>query len=75
MTTIILDDEVIKQVIAVGHYQNAQEAVLRVLTDYVQQHQPTPSFFEQLRVPEDVADDGLSALFERDKDSGRNVEL
>jgi hypothetical protein len=75
MTTITLDDAVINEVIAVGHYQNAQEAVLHVLTDYVRQHKPSPTFFEQLRVPDDVAGDDLSVLFERNKDGGRNIEL
>ena len=32
MTTITLDDKVIKEVIAVGHYRNAQEAVANILT-------------------------------------------
>lgn len=75
MTTITLDDEVINEVIAVGHYKNAQEAVLKILLDYVQQHKKEPSFFDQLRVSDDVADDELVVLFERDKDTGRNIEL
>lgn len=75
MTTITLDDAVIKEVIAVGYYQNAQEAVLHVLTDYVRQHKKTPTLFEQLRVADNVAGDDLSVLFERNKDSGRTVEL
>jgi hypothetical protein len=75
MTTITLDDDVINEVIAVGHYRNAQEAVLKILADYVQQHKKEPSFFDQLRVSDDVADDELAVLFERDKDTGRNIEL
>ncbi|MDD4929738.1 MAG: type II toxin-antitoxin system VapB family antitoxin [Gallionella sp.] len=75
MTTITLDDEVINEVIAVGHYRNAQEAVLKILADYVQQHKQTPSFFDQLRVSDDIADDELAVLFERDQDTGRNIEL
>lgn len=73
MTTIILDDKVINEVISVGHYQNAQEAVQEILADYLQQHKKGPSFFEQLRVADDVADDGLAVLFERDKDTGRTT--
>jgi hypothetical protein len=30
MTTISLDDNVINEVIAVGHFRNAQEAVLNI---------------------------------------------
>jgi hypothetical protein len=75
MTTITLDDKVINEVIAVGHYQNAQEAVLKVLMEYVHQHKRETSFFDQLRLNEDVADDQLAALFERNKDIGRNVDL
>jgi hypothetical protein len=75
MTTITLDDSVVNEVIAVGHYRNAQEAVLNVLTDYVRQHKKEPSFFDQLRLTEDAADDQLALLFERNKDAGRNVEL
>ena len=75
MTTVTLDDHVIKEVIAMGHYRNAQEAVVTILTDYVRQHKPTPTFFEQLRLNNDAADDQLAVLFERNKDTGRNVEL
>ena len=73
MTIITLDDDVINEVIAVGHYRNAQEAVLRILADYVQQHKQAPSLFDQLRVPDEVADNDLAALFERDQDFGRVV--
>lgn len=75
MTTITLDDTVLNDVIAVGHYQNAQEAVLHVLTDYVRQHKQARSLFEQLRVADEVAGDDLSVLFERNQDHGRNIEL
>ncbi|MBT9098866.1 type II toxin-antitoxin system VapB family antitoxin [Methylovulum psychrotolerans] len=30
MTTITLDDQLINEVVAVGHYQNPQEAVLHI---------------------------------------------
>ena len=75
MTTITLDDKVIKEVIAVGHYRNAQEAVVNILTDYVRQHKKQPTLFDQLRLNEEAADDQLAELFERNKDTGRNVEL
>jgi hypothetical protein len=75
MTTITLDDALINEVIAVSHNQNAQEAVVKILADYLQQHKNEPAFFEQLRLADDYADDDLDLLFERNKDTGRNVEL
>jgi methionine salvage enolase-phosphatase E1 len=38
MTTITLADALINEVIAVGHFTNAKEAVVTVLTDYLLQH-------------------------------------
>ena len=38
MTTISIDEQLIKEVIAVSDYQNAQEAVIKILAEYVQQH-------------------------------------
>lgn len=70
MTTITLDDAVINEVIAVSHIQNAQEAVRKVLMDYLQQVKKTPPLFEQLRLADSETDD---VLFERDKDMGRDV--
>lgn len=40
MTTISIDDRLINEVIAVSHYQNAQEAVTRILADYLAQNKP-----------------------------------
>jgi hypothetical protein len=37
MTTISIDDLLINEVIAVSHYQNAQEAVVKILADYLEQ--------------------------------------
>lgn len=37
MVTITLDDDFINEIITIGHYQNAQEAVIKILTDYMQQ--------------------------------------
>jgi len=75
MTTITIDDNLINELIAVSHYQNAQEAVIKVLSDYLQQHKNKQSFFEQLRLVDDYTDDEMVLLFERDKDTGRNIEL
>ena len=75
MTTIILDDALVNEVIAVSQNQNTQEAVISILADYLQQHKQQPNFFDQLRLNEDFVDDELALLFERDKDSGRKIEL
>lgn len=76
MTTITLDDHVINEVVAIGHYQNVQEAVRTILNEYLQQHKQVPTLFDQLRVPNDIADDALAAkLFERNSDKGRDIEL
>ena len=36
MTTITIDDELINNVLAVSHYSHPQEAVEKILTDYLQ---------------------------------------
>ncbi len=41
----------------------------------LQQHNQQPTFFEQLRLYDESADDDLVFLFERNKDTGRNIEL
>ena len=75
MTTITLDDALIDKAIAVSHTQNAQEALTKIITFYLQQHKQQPAFFEQLRLVDESADDELALLFERNKDTGRNIEL
>jgi hypothetical protein len=75
MTTITIDDQLINEVIAVSHYQNAQEAVIKILADYVQHQKQQPPLFEQLRLTDDCADDELALLFTRDPDTGRTIEL
>jgi Arc/MetJ-type ribon-helix-helix transcriptional regulator len=74
MTTITLDDELINQVIAKSPYKNADEAVRRILSDYLQQHKDK-TFFEQLCLKNGIGDDDLALLFERDKDTGRDIVL
>ncbi len=99
MMTITLDDNLVNQVVAVTHYHNAQEAVIKALSEYVQQHEkkepniaqllampngvdidfkpPRASFnfSEQLRLSDDVRGDDLALLFEREKDTARNIDL
>lgn len=65
MTTIIIDDQLINEVIAVSHYQNTQEAVIKILADHVQHQKQQPTLFEQLRLTDDYADDELALLFTR----------
>jgi len=74
MTTITIDDEMISELVAVSHFKNAQEAVIKILTDYLQQHKKEPTLSDQLRLVVDYADDDLPLLFERNKDTGRSVE-
>jgi hypothetical protein len=75
MTTITLDDALISEVIAISHQQNPQEAVAKILVDYLQQHKNKPSLFNQLRLVGDSAGDDLEILFQRDQDTGRSLEL
>lgn len=56
----------INEVIAVSQNQNAQEAVVKILADYLQQHKKEPAFFEQLRLADNFTDDEFALLFERD---------
>ena len=65
MTTITIDDQLINEVIAVSHYQNAQEAVVKILADYVQHQKQQSPLFDQLRLIDDCADDELALLFTR----------
>ena len=75
MTTITLDDDLINEISSLERCQNIQEVVSKILFDYVRQHKQVSPLFDELRLSEDVADDDLPLLFERDKDSGRNIEL
>jgi hypothetical protein len=38
MTTITIADEMIRELVAVSHFKNAQEAVIKILTDYLLLH-------------------------------------
>ena len=70
MTTIVLDDELINKVIQIGNYQTPQEAVVAILSDYVQTHQPKKERFDELYLDVDMADGEIDSLFERDKEVG-----
>jgi hypothetical protein len=76
MTIITIDDELINEIIAVSHYENAQEAVIKILSNYLQQQKTELPLFERLRfIDEEFAEDDIASLFERDQDTGRNFEL
>lgn len=55
MTIISLDDALINEVITVSYYHNAQEAIVKILTDYIQQHKKQANIAELLAMP-DAAD-------------------
>jgi Arc/MetJ family transcription regulator len=74
MTQISLNDELIGEVMTVGHYHDAKEAVVSILTNYLKQHKAL-TLFDELRLPTEHADDGLVVLFERNPDMGRGVDL
>lgn len=73
MITITLDDELINQVMNKSHAKNAEQAVINILSNYLRQAKEVP-FFEQIQLTE-CADDDLAHLFERDKDTGRDISL
>jgi len=75
MTQINLNDDLIGEVMTIGHYHDAKEAVVSILNSYLKQHKQPHTLFDDLRLPTEYADDGLVALFERNPDMGRGVDL
>lgn len=75
MTSITIDDDMINALIAVSHYKNAQEAVITILSSYLQQHKKEQPLFERLRFIDESAEDDIALLFERDRDTGRDFDL
>jgi plasmid stability protein len=51
MTTITLDDTLIKQIMAMSHYKNAQDAVTNIIANYLQQQTITQPITELLAMP------------------------
>lgn len=51
MITINIDDLLINEVIAVSHYQNAQEAVVKILAEYLRQKKQS-NIVELLAMPD-----------------------
>ena len=70
MTTIVLDDDLINKAVQIGNFKSPQEAVVAILSDYVQAHQPTKALLDRLYLDADMADGEIDSLFERDKDTG-----
>jgi hypothetical protein len=55
MTTVVLDDEFMDEIINVSHYQNAQEAVFKILADYTYGKKAQHSILDFLVVDTAVA--------------------
>jgi len=70
MTNIVLDHDLINKVVQIGNYQTPQEAVVAILSDYVQTHQSKKALFDKSYLDVDMADGEIDSLFERDQDVG-----
>lgn len=57
MTIITLDDTLINDVITVSHYHNAQEAIVKILTDYIKQHKNQANIAELLAMTDNAVID------------------
>jgi len=75
MTTVVLNDKLINKIVQIGHYQSAQEAVEKILFDYMQYHKQEKTTFDSLCVNLDMDDEEIEALFQRSKDTGRTLDL
>jgi len=69
MTTLVLDDDLINKVVQIGNYQTPQEAVVAILSDYIQSHKPK-ALFDKTYLDAYMADGEIDSLFERDQDVG-----
>jgi Arc/MetJ family transcription regulator len=70
MTILVLDDDLINKVVQIGHHQTPQEAVVAILSDYVQRNQPKKALFDKSYLDADMADGEIDSLFESDQDVG-----
>lgn len=71
MINVLLDDDLIKKVLQVGHYQMPQQAVVAILTDYIAAHESARKRTDCLYMDVDMADGEIDSLYERDKDLGK----
>lgn len=65
MTTISIDDEIINELVSVSHCQNAQEAIMKIINDYLQQQKIKKPLFDQLRLISDFENEEIEDLFQR----------
>lgn len=70
MTTLVLDDDLINKVLQIGNYQTPQEAIVAILSGYIESHEPKKTLFDKSYLDVDMADGEIDSLFERDKDVG-----
>lgn len=76
MTTISIDDEIINELVSVSDCKNAQEAIMKIINDYLQQQKTKKPLFEQLRLNDAFDNEEIDNLFQRNKnDTGRELEL
>lgn len=75
MTTVVLNDKLINKIVQIGHYQSAQEAVEKILSDYMQSHKQEKTAFDSLCINLDMDDEEIDNLFQRSKDTGRTLDL
>ncbi len=75
MTAIELDDALVNKLLQIVSCQNAQKAINTILSDYIKTHQKQNTFFDKLCFDIDMSDEEIDSLFERDKDTGRTLEL
>ena len=75
MTTVILNDDLINQIIETGHYQSAQQAVETILAEYMQTHKKHKTHFDNLCVNLNMDDEEIDNLFQRNKETGRPIDL
>jgi hypothetical protein len=69
MTEITLEDDLINKVVAIGHYQTPEQAVIAVLSEYIKTHSPE-ILLDKSYLDVDMADGEIDSLFERDKEAG-----
>ena len=73
---IELPDDTAREVL---RHDNVQEFIKRAIEKELSaenfNNKIEPPLFEQLRLNDEYADDELALLFERDKDTGRDVAL
>lgn len=65
MPTIMLNDDLMNQVVQAGNYQNPQEAVIAILSDYVLAHQTTKTLTNELHSDIDLTNEEIDSLFAR----------